>query len=77
MVNRFLLTEADAQKLSKYVHGDGIERIAQCVDFCRDVPDEAMQAGLGAFVQAKMEFGQRLIMPKVAEAIEVLKEASV
>lgn len=52
-------------------------RIAACLEFCRGVPDEAIGAGLAVFVQAKLEFSERIISPKVAKAIKRLKRARV
>ena len=50
-----------------------LKRAKACMEFCRGVPTEELQHGLGVFVQAKMEFKQRIIIPKVAEAIQILK----
>lgn len=50
-----------------------LKRAKACMEFCRGVPAKELQHGLGVFVQAKMEFNDRMIIPRVAEAIVVLK----
>ena len=52
-------------------------RIVAAVKACRGVPPEELNRGLGNFVQAKLEFNQRIITPKVAKAIRILRKARV
>lgn len=50
-----------------------LKRAKACMEFCRGVPTEELQQGLGVFVEAKMEFNERPITPTIANAIELLK----
>lgn len=51
------------------------DRLVACLKFCQGVPSEELNCGLGVFVQAKLEYRQRLITPEIAEAIKTLKKA--
>ncbi len=50
------------------------KRIVACVNFCKNVPTESLNHGIGVFAQAKMELNDRFMNPRVAEAIKTLKE---
>ncbi len=50
------------------------ERMVACYNFCKGVSSEDLSDGIGVFVQAYLDARQRIQLPRITEAITVLKE---